>query len=282
MNPKPRGSCLLDAQKRLSVRRKAVTVAIGMYGVGGVFVCADSHVISGDGTVTWGTKVKGRGSSNGSFVIANAADDGNAADMLAEEILDALTNTRGELGASVKKTMKTWHAGYVHSKPPSIQFVLGVVVGKSRGLYFCEPPNTVLLKNLDEHVAIGVGAEIIDPLAPEVIRGPLVLREALIRAAYLMYRAKKQHAFLKGSDTHALVVSTETGEIRSVDVEETRAAEAIGPDVDFMLRYCYLGLLGTPRNIDQTDFLKSFSHSYLEKRSKIDAVQFPSIPFAMT
>jgi hypothetical protein len=216
-------------------------------------------------------------SPNGSFVIANAGNDGNAADMLAGDILDALSTTTGELATAIKKTMKAWHAGYVHSQPPSMHFVLGVTVGQNRGLYFCEPPNTVLRKGLDEYVAIGVGAQIIDPLAPEVIRGPLALREALIRAAYLMYRAKKEHAFLKGSDTHTLVVSESSGEIRTIPIEEMSNVEAIGPDVDFMLRYCYLGLLGTPQKMNQTDFLKSFKKAYLEKRKKIDAIEFPSL-----
>ena len=172
-----------------------MTVAIGMYGIGGVFVCTDSHVVSTDGIVTSGFKLCGVQCGNGSFVIGNAADDGNAADMLAHEMLDALKKpvAKGAIEPALKKTMKAWHSGYVHSKPPSIQFVLAARLGlQNRGLYFCEPPNTVLRKHLDESVVIGIGSQIVDPLLPEVIRGPLLLREALIRAGYLMYRAKSE------------------------------------------------------------------------------------------
>lgn len=255
-----------------------MTVAIGMYGIGGVFVCADSHVVSTDGIVTYGCKIKGIESKNVSFVIADAGDDANAADMLADEILDALRRTRGHLGSVVKKTMKAWHAGYVHNKPPSTQFILALCTGpESRGICFCEPPNTVVRKSLDECAVIGVGAQILDSLVPEVMRGPLLLREALIRAAYLMYRAKKEHVFLKGSDTHALVIAENTRKICQMTVEEMQSAEALGPDVDSMLRYCYLGLLGTPHNMGQKEFLKGFNKTYLQTRKKIDAISFPTL-----
>lgn len=257
-----------------------MTVALGMYGIGGIFVCADSHVVTQDGLVTSGYKLGGSQCGNGSFAIANASDDGNAADMVAQEILDALSknNDRWNIEPVIKDTMKAWHSGYTQGKPPSMQFILATRIGlQNRGLYFCEPPNTVVRKHLDEAVAIGVGAQIIDPLLTEVIRGPLHLREALIRAAYLMYRAKKEHVFLKGSETDVLVLSEKNGDICQIDREEMSAAEAIGPDVDFMLRYVYLGLLGQPRGLTQTEFMKGFKKKYLESRKKVDAVNFPSL-----
>jgi hypothetical protein len=257
-----------------------VSVVIGMYGIGGVFVCADSHAISTDGIVTETCKLAGTQGGRGSFVIGNAADDGNAANMLAREILDAINSSpRTEpVESVVKRTMKDWHAGYVYSKAPSTQFALAARSGRqNRALYFCEPPNTVLQKGLDESVVIGLGAQIVDPLLPQVVRGPLYLREALIRAAYLMYRAKKEQAFLKGSDTHAWIISEAIGDIQQMTYEEMNAAEAVGPDVDFMLRYCYLGLLGVPRKMDQSDILEKFSESYLKVRQKVDAIEFPSL-----
>src|ERR1700733_9763503 len=141
MYPKPRDSCLLDKQKRLSVRRKSVTVCIGMYGIGGLFVCADSHVVTGDdGLVSSTYKLAGRQCGNGSFVIGNAADDGNAADMLAQEILDAISESsvdRGHVEPTIKSVMKDWHSGYVHSKAPQIQFALAArFAPQNRCLYF--------------------------------------------------------------------------------------------------------------------------------------------------
>jgi hypothetical protein len=139
---------------------------------------------------------------NGSYVIANASEDGNAANMVAKEILDALARSatdRWNIEPDIKKTMKEWHAGYTQGKSPSMQFILASRTGiQNRGLYFCEPPNTVLRKHIDETVVIGLGAQVVEPLVSQVVLGPLGVREALIRAAYLMYRAKKEHVYLKG------------------------------------------------------------------------------------
>lgn len=259
-----------------------MTVCIGMYGIGGLLVCADSHVITGDdGIVSSTCKLGGVQCGSGSFVIGNAADDGNAANMLATEIIEALSKSsasRGNIEPIVKKVMKDWHSGYVHSKAPQIHFALAArFAPQNRCLYFCEPPNTVLRKHVDETVVIGVGASIVEPLLPQVILGPLWMREALIRAGYLMYRAKKAHIFLKGSDTDVLMISDADGDIRQVTREEMKGAEAIGPDVDFMLRYCYLGLLGQFPGCDQKDFLEGLNQKYLEGRAKADAIAFPSL-----
>lgn len=257
-----------------------MTVALGMYSIGSVFVCADNHVVSTDGFVTSGFKLNAIECVIGSFAIANAANDANAANMLAEEILNELAKTADGwvIEPAIKKAMTEWHSGYIQGSPPSIQFVLVARLGNNtRRLYFCEPPNTVLLKSLNDWVALGVGAQTLDVLNPEVIRGPLHVREALIRAGYLMYRAKKDHVFLKGSETDVLLISGSTGRIYQPTREEMARAEALGPDVDFILRYCYLGLLGTPRGLNQRDFIKSFKKTYLEKRNKVDAIQFDSL-----
>jgi len=257
-----------------------MTVALGMYSVGGVFVCADSHIVSTDGVVTNGFKLNAIECGVGTFVIANASDDGNAATMVAQEILESLARCADpwKIEAAIKKPMTEWCAGYTQSNRPPMQFVLAGRLGTStRRLYFCEPPNTIVHKSLNEWVALGSGSPTLDVLIPEVIRGPLYHREALIRAAYLMYRAKKDHVFLKGSETDTLLISGKSGALYHPTREEMAKAEAVGPDVDFMLRYCYLGLLGTPHGMDQKDFMKSFKGKYLESRKKVDALQFQSL-----
>jgi hypothetical protein len=55
-----------------------VTVALGMYSIGGVLVCADFHVVSTDGIVTDVFKLNGIKCGMGTFVIANVSSDGNA------------------------------------------------------------------------------------------------------------------------------------------------------------------------------------------------------------
>ena len=124
-----------------------MTVAIGMYCIGGVFVCADSHVVTQDGYVSSGYKLAGTECTIGSFVIANASNDGNAANMVAKEILKDLSIASDEWNIEpvIKGTMMAWHSGYVQGNPPSMQFILAARLGKmTRRLYFCEPPNTVL------------------------------------------------------------------------------------------------------------------------------------------
>jgi hypothetical protein len=61
--------------------------------------------------------------------------------------------------------------------------------------------------------------------------------------------------------------------------EELDEAEKLGPDVDFLLRYCYLGVLGQEQRprMDQREFLKGFRRRYLETLKKADALQFPSL-----
>src|SRR5450432_1107071 len=46
---------------------------------------------------------------------------------------------------------------------------------------------------------------------PEVIRGPMRRREALLTAAYLMYRAEIDHIYLKGSDADVFFVVARKG-----------------------------------------------------------------------
>jgi hypothetical protein len=163
-----------------------VTVALGMYSIGGVFVCADSNVVSTDGIVTVGFKLQGIECGAGTFVIANASSDGNAATMVAKEILDGLARCSNPwtIEPAIKTPMSEWHSAYLQSDRPSMQFVLAARPGiATRRLYFCEPPNTVVQKSLNDWVVLGAGAQVLDVLIPEVIRGPLYHREALIRAA---------------------------------------------------------------------------------------------------
>ena len=257
-----------------------MTVALGMTAMGSIFVCADSHVVSTDGTVTSGCKLSGKQCGNGSFAIANASDDANAASMVAKEILDELsksTTDKWNIEPAIKNVMQSWQSGYGQVAAPSMQLVLAASVSKqNRGLYFCSPPNTVLRKDFDESVVIGCGGQVLDALLPEVVRGPLRLREALIRAAYLMYRVKKEHVFLKGSDTDVLVIGEENGDIRFTERTEMAQAEELGPDMDFMLRYCYL-MLGFVQGQEPLNLWQGFKRKYKEVRKKADAITFPSL-----
>lgn len=80
-----------------------MTIAIGTYFTddlgplsryNGFVLCADTKIVGADGVTTYGKKldvlIKGFGRME-TFAIANAAEDGNAADSLASTILQSLT-----------------------------------------------------------------------------------------------------------------------------------------------------------------------------------------------
>lgn len=256
--------------------KKKMTVAIGMYCMEGVIVCADTNVVSTDGVVTPGRKIAARRAVNGSsFVIANASNDGNAANMLGNEILDALANNPSDVEA-VKTKMHEWHRGYSQGNAPQMSFVLASVISTNRRLYFCEAPNTVLLKRLGEPLAIGMGAQIIDPLFPYVVTGATGIETSLLLAAYLMYRAKHDLIFLKGSETNTLVILKD-GMIVPIAEEEMAEAEKLGPEIDRMLQMCLVGLFRRKSTEDDRTFLKVFRKIFSESAKKRGRISFRSI-----
>jgi len=115
------------------------------------YLYADSHAVGTDGIVTSGYKLNAIQCTPGSFVIANASDDGNAATMVAKDILRRLERSSDpwNIEVVIKDRMRDWHSGYKSSAPPSMQFILGARLGQmTRRIYFCEPPNMVVEKHL--------------------------------------------------------------------------------------------------------------------------------------
>jgi hypothetical protein len=257
-----------------------LTVAIGTYFIGGVIISADTNVVATDGIVTSGEKVLGVRSRSGSYAIANAAEDGNAANMLGQEIIDELARRRNDqltIEVLVKRKMRDWHSAYTQNTAPPVSFVLAASVGNGdKRLYFCEPPNTVLQKHLDEVLAIGVGARIVEPLVPSVVPGPAPLRLALFQVAYLMYRAKRDHIYLRGSDTHAMVLSLD-GSIHRVAIEEMTEAERLCREIDRVLQSCFGALVGR----DYGAGAMSFSLLYEQCKTRCDALEFRSVQSAI-
>jgi hypothetical protein len=212
-------------------KKTRMTIAIGAYCIGGLLVCADTNVVAyPDNTVTSGHKVAAVECGDRSYVIANASNDGNAGNMIAKEILDELSKSstdRWNIEPTIKAAMQRWHSGYTQGNPPQVTFVLAANTGlQHRRLYYCEAPNTVLPKHLGEPVVIGGGAQVVEPLVPSVVTGAIPMRGALLQVAYLMYRAKRDHIYLRGSETDALVISS-SGEVHWLPQEEMATAEAL-------------------------------------------------------
>src|SRR5207249_4710443 len=152
-----------------------MSVGIGVRYSDGYIVCADSKVVLEDGSTKIGGKVS---SSEGAvtIAIANAStNDGNAGTTLAREITDDLRDISGgsqNFVDTVKRRMRAWHAGYGSpgARPPDIKFILAAVGIGYHGLYFCEPPQTVIEEFVDP-IVVGAGAAVLDPLVPAMFPG---------------------------------------------------------------------------------------------------------------
>jgi hypothetical protein len=255
-----------------------VTIAIGMYFMGGMIVCADTNIVSDDGIVISGGKLHGAECRNRTYVIANSGNDANASTMLAKEILDDLSNgatDQWNIEPIIKKRMMAWHASYTHGTPPATSFILAANTGlQHRQLYVCEPPSTVRAKQLGEAITIGIGGQIVDPLIPSVVTGAVPVKIALLQLAYLMYRAKRDQIFLRGSDTDAMVVTTD-GKVLPVSRSDMKDAEEIGRLIDDALQICFMGMLGqTPF---PGTFLQAFQKIYQECEDKCREIEFRSL-----
>ena len=97
-------------------------------------------------------KIEAGSASNVSFAIANATTDANAALTLQLQIAHNLSEgnpaTHSEARSIIVGTMTEWVQPFY--QPPSVQFLVGIVCSSispedgGPGLYFCEPPNTIL------------------------------------------------------------------------------------------------------------------------------------------
>jgi hypothetical protein len=71
-----------------------MTLAIGTHFAGGVILCADTKFVDQIGNISYGGKISAVEAGNGrTFAIAHAADDSNAAAMLASELLRVLAES---------------------------------------------------------------------------------------------------------------------------------------------------------------------------------------------
>lgn len=215
-----------------------MTIAVGFLCTEGVIVAADTCIITQDLKKKEGPKVGAAYTANGTYAIANAADDGNAANALAVKILKDLEQNnyenRGNVEAVVANHMSNWWAGFGQNKPPNVSFVLGSVIKGTPGIYLCEPPSTVYLH--DSYVGVGTGSAQTDPLVSTLFAGyDVSARIRLWQIAYLFYRAKKDDAFCDGYTT-PIFLPLNGGRPMYIAHWEMKDAEDLGPQFDMYLR----------------------------------------------
>jgi len=261
-----------------------MSIGIGVRYEGGFVVCADSKVVLEDGSTKIGAKLV-TSQSWATITIANAStNDGNAGTALAHELLNDLADLNGggppAFEAAIKARMKAWYAGYGSpgARPPDMKFVIAMVAIGYRGLYFCEPPQTVIRSYVDA-VVIGAGAAVVDPLIPTILHTVFPLRSTLLRLGYLMYRAKKDQA-LVGGPTDLVVMPfgfpLPPGPTWA-DRDEMETLEVLGEFVDDIARECVFGLLSGESRDKHEAFLINFNQLFMEKSEMFSKIQFPSL-----
>jgi hypothetical protein len=242
---------------------KLMTIAIGALCAEGVIVAADTRIVGTDGSTSVGVKVRSEMSNTGCYAIANATNDGNAANTLVPDILDDLK--RGDpqnfydLETNVRATMSTWAAQHPHGTAPSVQLILGAYIdqlvlpdlraGGGSALYYCETPNTMVRKEPTDdsrgYVAIGVGATITDPIYRTLFYGSAPLRDRLIQIGYMMYRAKKDMGAFCGGITNAVLVKHKHEFPQWIDNHLIGFAESSGLTIDGIMRSAVEALICT-------------------------------------
>lgn len=240
-----------------------MTIALGTLCAGGLIVAADTAIVLSDGSKTYGLKMQTRRSATGCYAIANCAEDGNAANTLVERILNGLENedpqTLLKAEEILTNKMTEWSYAFAQTHPAT-QLIVGMFINKPEkyghniggglGLYFCEPPNTVLRKHeFDDsngYIAVGTGSAVTDPLYRTLFSSLNSATGRLRDIAYLMYRAKKDSAYCDGR-TNAVLLKNEYVDPIWITPLDMQAAENMGNILDFVLRPCVDATL-TPRD----------------------------------
>jgi 20S proteasome alpha/beta subunit len=253
-----------------------MTIAIGTRYDDGAIVCADTKVVSTDGSTSTGSKAFVSVSSNQlSCAVANAADDAHAAKMLASHIADAVGSSLAwtDVPNKIKKVMTDWYRAFGAVKPPALHFLLASGGQDHSELYFCEPPNTVW--GCHEPMAIGQGARPLDNITSDLFRPWLSggVKGALLKLAFLMHRAKTEEGSACGGATQTLIV-TKTGRFAFIERDEMEAAEKLAKGVEDWLMEIRKSVLG---GAAKEETAKEFAKQYLYLSSRTEELKFPSL-----
>jgi hypothetical protein len=269
---------------RLASQRKGMTIAIGTYFADGVILCADTKLVDDNGNVSYGGKICGL-ESRGTFSIAHAANDANAAAMLAGKMLDALDNVtkQNQIEPAIKEQMTRWQSDFAQSPVPLLQFLVACIVQQQQSLYFCQPPNLVTKKYRWEPTTIG--ATTVESLVPLVLMHPgdeddpdsmeMTAESTLLKMAYLMRRAKQEHLYV-GGDTDAVVLYRD-GRLAQTRRSEMKQAEEFSEKLDFYFKYACYGLFSQQSEEEQKTFMDRFTSHYLRDAKAASRLWFPSL-----
>lgn len=203
-----------------------MTLAIGMECEGGLILAADRRASYGDDSPTPEIdKLATFRSDVGTFAIAQSSTDANAANSLARNIQYAIQHQNPNrfgfvtLERLIELELRRWYVP-VHDARPLVYLLIGMCLNDdladpahvlppplNRRLYFCEPPNTVMIVP-DGYKAIGGAWTISDPIYNHWLRGfPTTPHSCLCCISYLMYKAKQLMPGAVGGGTDAVVIT---------------------------------------------------------------------------
>lgn len=251
-----------------------MTIAIGALYADGVIVGADTKVVFSDGSTTSGGKLfLSLSPERALFAIADASEDARASKTLGQDISAAFVDAHREKKKPenlVRKAMGKWHRSYGQSQVPATEFIVGkVIVDQWIGLYYCQPPSTVLWQN---PLAIGRGARPVESLLGLLSDHKCPLKPKLLMLAYLMYVAKKEEGSACGGETSVMVLS-KAGTWAFVGQDEMAQAEVLAREIHSALQVSIQEILGAPIKPPT----HSFERLYRELSEKAEALAFPSL-----
>jgi len=228
---------LLDGHESRGVKRriqmrvvlkKPMTVALASKCEGGACLYADRIIIGTNGSMSEACKVWHRNLTNDrAIALATATSDFDAAQALAERILDGVASTNfdtiEEIRNYVEGHLLTWSEPY-HSGELALEsvFLMATAVAGAVHLHFLQPRHTIVPVPHARVIGSGepVAKPIVDGLLPEHV--PVSPQVTLLRLAYAAKRAKEQAVGRGGSNAIFVPVS---GPIRTISEIELRFAE---------------------------------------------------------
>ena len=267
-----------------------MTIGIGMLCTHGAIIAADSRMAQADGSTHVAQKVHATKSANGAFVLTYAANDANAARTLRDDLFEDLArgdpSTLRETEDIVRSRMSMWAAAYTHHLP-EIELILGASTPApwaperekrgGVGLYFCQPPNIMLLKHFLEpdtstYIAIGGGAAITDPVYKSLFRGMTNPKESLKQVAYLLYRAKKDQGQFCGGYSTAFFLREKSPAAFEIHAAYMDKAEGAGMMLDEGLKLACSALQAS--SLEESEGILKLMRNYLEIMKNYRSLKF--------
>jgi 20S proteasome alpha/beta subunit len=218
MKPKPQG--LYPRQKRLSARRKAVTIVAGFRCQGGVIICADTQ------ETIEKTKVhtpKLRLEPSKTFYGGDTSDDlmvafaGSGPGPFIDKVIDRawedvqlatnLQEATEEIEKSIKLTYKEYGQIFQRGYCPAADIVYGVKMHGQSKLFTA---NDTIVNEKSTYDCIGAGMYLANFICARTYLHNMTLSQATILAAYVLFQAK-EHVEGCGGDSHIAVLRDEGG-----------------------------------------------------------------------